>query len=176
MGVPAKGLLPAPSGERSLVERWQTLLVRMELRCVLVGRRAEYAAGALPVALDDDPAGGPSAGPLGGLVALLEAAGTGTALALACDMPYVSEALLARLLDAPPCAALAPRRDGRWEPLCARYEATAVLPVARARLARGERSLQGLLDALGARSLEVTASETRELDDWDTPMDRTARR
>ena len=39
MGVPAKGLLPAPSGERSLVERWQTLLVRMELRCVLVIHR-----------------------------------------------------------------------------------------------------------------------------------------
>ena len=179
MGGVDKGLLPAPSGERTLVERWQGMLARAGVRCVLVGRRAAYASNvsntssSFASVLDDAE---PGRGPLGGLVALLEAAGPGVALALACDMPYVSEGLLSRLLDAPACAVLAPRRGGRWEPLCARYDAPIALPVARARLARGQLGLQGLLDELGARELALADDEARELDDWDTPEDRAARR
>jgi molybdopterin-guanine dinucleotide biosynthesis protein A len=71
--------------------------------------------------------------PLAGLVAALERAGGRPVLALACDMPFVAPALLARLAGVDGNAA--PRVAGRLEPFPGRYEAAA-LPVLRAALAR----------------------------------------
>ncbi len=130
------------------------------LPCVLVGARAEYADIGLAV-VEDDPGG---VGPLGGLAGLLAG---GSAVAVACDMPHVSAALLLRLVQAPAAPIVAPRREGRWEPLFARYDAS-VLPVVRARLAAGRLGLQGLLDEAGAEELPVSTSEWAELEDWDT--------
>ena len=166
MGGVAKGLLVAPSGE-TLVARWQSLLARVGTDVVLVGARGEYAHLGLPM-LDDDP---PGVGPLGGLAALLGRAGARPALAVACDMPFVGEALLRRPLAAPPAPGVAPRRDGRWEPLLARYDAARVLPVVRAHLAQGRHALQGALDAAGAVELALVLGELAELRDWDTPED-----
>jgi molybdopterin-guanine dinucleotide biosynthesis protein A len=162
MGGRPKGLLSAPDG-RTLLERWRSLLGdELGLEVVLVGRRAEYASVDLPQ-LADDP---PGVGPLGGLAALLAHAGARRAVAVACDMPFVSAGDLERLLAAGRSAA--PRRDGRWEPLCAVYDPTTALPVVRRRLAAGRRSLQGLLDEL--RPVEVPLPP-RHLDDWDRPED-----
>jgi molybdopterin-guanine dinucleotide biosynthesis protein A len=169
-GVP-KGLLRLASGE-AVVDRWVRLLEEFGIRCVLVGAHDAYAPRTF---IPDAEAG---AGPLGGLLALLSHARTAAgdsarpwALAVACDMPHVSTSLLARLLDAPDATAVAPRREGRWEPMFARYDAVAAYDVARARGARGERSLQGLLDALGAAELPLSTEEATELDDWDTLED-----
>jgi molybdopterin-guanine dinucleotide biosynthesis protein A len=159
----AKGLLPAPGGE-PLVLRAARLTSELGLETVLVGERSEYASVPLP-RLPDDPAG---VGPLGGLSALLAFARERRALALACDMPFVTRADLEALLAAPAAAVVAPRRGTRWEPLCAVYEPARVLPVVRRRLEAGQRSLQGLLDALDARVVEL---EDAHLDDWDTPRD-----
>jgi molybdenum cofactor guanylyltransferase len=158
-----KALLPAPEGG-TLIERAIELARSIGAEPVVVGRRDDVSTRA-PVI--DDVA--PGRGPLGGLVALLAHA-RGPAIALACDMPFVSRALLARLAAAPPAIALAPRVDGRWEPLFARYD-PAALPIARARLEAGSLALQGLLDAIGARELALTEGEQRELRDWDTPGD-----
>jgi molybdopterin-guanine dinucleotide biosynthesis protein A len=125
----------------------------------------------LPV-LPDEP---PGVGPLGGLIALLRHAGTSPALAFACDMPFVSRALVERLLAAPSDAPIvAPRRDARWEPLCARYEPARVLPLALARAASPHHALQALLDEAGAVALPLLPHEAAELRDWDTPADVTA--
>jgi len=165
MGGRAKGLLLAPDGV-SIVERWRRLLEDAGLDVVLVGRRAEYAPLGLPT-LDDAQ---PDSGPLGGLVALL--ATWPQVLAVACDMPHVSPALLRRLLDESPGAALlAPRIDGVWQPLFARYDADRVLPAARKRLAGGRLALQGLLDEVGATALSLSPTEEAELVDWDHPED-----
>ena len=43
MGGGAKGLLPAPSGEKTLVERWENVLAGLGARAVLVGDRGAYA-------------------------------------------------------------------------------------------------------------------------------------
>ncbi|MBV9949378.1 MAG: NTP transferase domain-containing protein, partial [Myxococcales bacterium] len=106
---------------------------------------------------------------------LLRRAAGGSALALACDMPFVSRDLLRRLIAAPSAAPIvAPRRQGRWEPLCARYHAAAVLPVAleHAAGARGGRhSLQDLLDDAAAVELPLSPKEADELRDWDSPDD-----
>lgn len=162
MGGRAKGLLER--GGSTLVDRWRATFDALGIEHVLVGRRAEYASVPL-AALPDDP---PGVGPIGGLAALLAAAGDRRALAVACDMPFVTRQDVEALLAAPRAPAVAPRRDGRWEPLCALYNAPMALPVVRARIAAGHLSLQGLLNALGAREIEIDGAH---LADWDSPQD-----
>jgi molybdopterin-guanine dinucleotide biosynthesis protein MobB len=115
---------------------------------------------AVPTATLPDEISG--AGPLGGLHAALRSAetrGMGGVLLLGCDMPLVPPSVLARVraegegsLEA---AVVPDSGGGRWEPLCAWYS-VACLPEAEARLtgdAGGDRSLLGLLQAVGARVL-----------------------
>ena len=169
MGGMAKGLLVSPGGE-TLIERWRAVLTEAGVGPVLlVGRHPAYAAVAGLEALDDEP---PGIGPLGGLVALLRRAGEGTALALACDMPFVSRELVERLVAAPPAPVVAPRREGRWEPLCARYDAPRVLPLAMRAAAGPRHGLGRVLDAAGAVELPLAPGEAAQLDDWDSPADR----
>ena len=167
MGGRPKGLMRGPEG-KTLVERWCTLLGELGVPVVLVGEASAYEVLGLQ-ALDDDP---PGVGPLGGLIALLKHAGTRPALALACDMPFVSRALVERLIVAPGDAAVvAPRREERWEPLCARYDPARVLPLAVARATSPHHSLQRLLDQAGAVELPLVPHEDGELRDWDSPGD-----
>lgn len=167
MGRP-KGLLPTSAGE-SLVDRARALLSGLGIEHVLVGVRAEYAGVPLDQ-LADDP---PGLGPIGGLAALLSRAGERRALALACDMPFVTREDVTALLEAPRASIVAPRRGDRWEPLFALYDSACVLPIVRRRIAEGRTSLQGLLDEAGARELALSADH---LDDWDAPEDVTRRR
>jgi molybdopterin-guanine dinucleotide biosynthesis protein A len=169
MGGAAKGLLYV--GGQTLAERLRDV-ARPLAEVFLVGDASDYADLGLP-SLVDRPAG---VGPLGGLIALLEQARGGTALALACDMPRISQRLLASLLDAPPASVVAPRRDGRWEPLCARYDASLVLELAHRHAGEGRRSLQALLDAADAVPLPESDYDPAELTDWDTPEDVAAHR
>jgi molybdopterin-guanine dinucleotide biosynthesis protein A len=164
MGGSPKGLLRLPSGE-TLVDRWLAMFAACGVDAVLVGVHPEYA----PRTMIPDAVLG--VGPLGGLVALLRHCGSAWAVAVGCDMPCVSLELVRRLLDAPDAVAVAPRREGRWEPMLARYDAERALVTAAARLARGEHGMQGLLDELGASPLALTDVERAQLDDWDSPED-----
>ncbi len=169
MGGTAKGLLRAPTGE-AIAERLVATFDALGVPVVLVGDARAYAHLGRE-AIADEPAG---IGPLGGLVAALRRAGGAQLIAIACDMPYVSRALVARLVesavDAPVIAA---RRDGRWEPFFARYDAWRVLPIAIVRAATADRSLQSLLDDASATELLIAPDEADELRDWDTPDDVT---
>ncbi|MEO6418549.1 MAG: molybdenum cofactor guanylyltransferase, partial [Polyangiaceae bacterium] len=162
----AKGLLRSPEGP-SLIDRTAGLFDAIGVPWVLVGLREEYAPLGYPALADDVP----DTGPLGGLVTLLRHARDGFAIAIACDMPYLSGALLERLIAAPHGAPIISARRHHWEPLFARYDAPAVLPLALASAARGERSLQKLLDAAAAEALVLAPDEAAQLDDWDTPLD-----
>lgn len=192
MGGVAKGLLIAPDGE-PIVVRTLRLLRDLRLTCALVGNHAAYAEIAaqfdVPM-LTDEP---PGIGPLGGLIALLNATatraglvderGNDQVLAIGGDMPYITSAMLMRLLaeqgmeqgmaqgTAPVAAAVAPHVDGRWQPLFARYTVQKTLPLARRRAANRQLSLHGLLDALMARSLHWSEAEIAGLRDWDEPGD-----
>jgi len=176
MGGRPKGLLPAPdrAGE-TLVERLARIAAAAlpASDIVLVGEAKPYAELGIP-ALADDPEG---IGPLGGLSALLaeaERRGAPSAVALACDMPFVSAALLERLgAFRPDAAAVAPRQDGRWQPLCARYAAAPALAAARRVLAGEQRALFAVLDELGdgAAELPLEDAELELLRDWDRPED-----
>jgi molybdenum cofactor guanylyltransferase len=168
MGGVAKGLLESPSGE-TLVARWRRLFGELGAASVLVGCHEAYADLGIECIADDPP----HIGPLGGLIALLTRAGRGRVIAVACDMPFVSLELLGKLASHPSGApVVAPRHDGLWEPLFARYDAPQVLAVARKNALAGERSLQRLLDELGAASLPITHHELDQLRDWDRPEDR----
>ena len=149
-------------GGVTLLERACRLGGALGLETVVVGRRPELSGLGRPV-LEDDP---PGVGPLGGLRALLRHADGAPGLALACDMPFVDADDLRLLLEAEGTIA-APRRDGRWEPLCARYGPGA-LPLIDAQLAAGRRALQTLLDAADTRVVDVPPDH---LVDWDAPED-----
>jgi molybdopterin-guanine dinucleotide biosynthesis protein A len=134
---------------------------------VLVGRRPDYDVLGLR-SLEDTPVG---MGPIGGLRALLQAAGGAQAIALGCDMPYLSLALLRALRDAAPAPIVAARRQERWEPFFARFDAELMLSAVDAHIAQGLRSLQALFDHVGAVELVLPPQLASELDDWDYPSD-----
>jgi molybdopterin-guanine dinucleotide biosynthesis protein A len=179
MGGVAKGLLKAPDSEATLVERLleQSRDALPAAEVALVGETDAYAGFGLRM-LRDNPVG---IGPLGGLLALLEYADSRAApfaLALACDLPYLSSPLLDRLAhDAPNALALVTQQARVRNPLVARYAVASALPAARRVLLTGARSLQAVLDELGTGvdCLSLSSAEERSLSDWDTPEDIRAR-
>ena len=101
-------------------------------------------------------------GPLAGLESTLAEAAVagGSVFLLACDLPHVGTDLVRHLLacarDRGDCAAVVPSIEGRRQPLCALYRASA-LPTVSRQLESGERSMGALLDAIWV--LEVELSE-----------------
>ncbi len=166
MGGAPKGLLRADGGE-TIIARWARLLSCEGAEPVLVGAHGAYAGLGLPALADARP----DLGPLGGLLSLLDHAGERRAIAVACDMPRVTDLLVRRLLEAPAAPIVAARTDDRWLPFFARFDPEAVLPRARAHADRGILSLQRLLDAAGAVALPISPGEERLLVDWDRPED-----
>jgi molybdopterin-guanine dinucleotide biosynthesis protein A len=105
----------------------------------------------------------PGQGPLAALAAALQALRSEHLLVVAGDHPGLRVELLRRLValraQAP---AVACRRAGRVEPMVAVYQRAPALAAAATRLAGPDRSLRGLLAALGARLLDE--AEWRPLD------------
>jgi len=101
----------------------------------------------------------PGAGPLAGLQAALHEADEGGAtgvLLLACDMPLVTPALMARVAregrrSGRP-AAVATSGTGRAQPLCGWYD-VGILAVVEKRLIGDDRSMDGLLLELDAHRI-----------------------
>jgi molybdopterin-guanine dinucleotide biosynthesis protein A len=172
-GVP-KGTLPSPDGpEETLVARAARIGRAAGLREVLlVGRAEAYGGLGLP-SIADRPG---IEGPLAGLAAMVDRGG-GSFVLLACDMPAVDEALLAKVREGSDRAAvLAPRApDGRWQPLCAWYAPTRVRPGLERALRAGVRSFQRLFDALSCEVLALGDEERARLEDWDRPEEVRAR-
>ncbi|MFI5305761.1 MAG: molybdenum cofactor guanylyltransferase [Polyangiales bacterium] len=167
MGGRDKARLRAPGGDEMLVERLLRLGREVGLGCVLVG--GEGIPG-VPL-VRDSPTG---IGPIGGLCALLTHAGQCSALALACDLPYVSAALLSRLACTQSTAAVLAPRDpvtGKWQPLFARYDSPRVLPLLLPAIDAGVRSFQTFLRGVEVQELELSPAERAELRDWDEPKD-----
>jgi molybdopterin-guanine dinucleotide biosynthesis protein A len=133
-------------GGRSIAELQLAVLRPAFARVLAVvaepGDAAPWQALGVEVAIDRLP----GAGPLAGVAAALVAAGGEAVVCVAGDMPFLSPALLRALRDGVPGAgALAPRPNGRVEPLCARYPA-GLLAEAEARLAGGRLALHALLE------------------------------
>jgi molybdopterin-guanine dinucleotide biosynthesis protein A len=172
MGGAQKALLVAPDTQETLASKLVRLAREAALPVVLVGGGESLGVEieALP-RLPDEPAG---VGPLGGLAALLQHAGSRQVICVACDMPFVTRELLEKLAAHPsPAPVLAPRdpQTRRWQPLFARYAPASVQPALRATLHAGERSFQALLSRLPVEEFQLTVVEHAALRDWDTPED-----
>ena len=162
-----KGLLTAPDTGEAIVEKLARLGREVDCEVVLIGDASEYTDIAPSVLrLNDDIVG---IGPLGGLLALLRYAGSRGAIAVGCDMPFVTLDALHSLASHPAHAAiLAPQRNHGWEPLFARYDSPLVLPILEKALAENVRSFQEAFSRLDVAVFEV---DSAILVDWDEPGD-----
>ncbi len=144
---------------------------------VIVSVRQPRAGVNKPQVCDEQPSGGPMAG----LIAGLQQAGTPWVFAVACDMPFVTSGVVTHLASLRNGhQAVVPVVDGHLQPLAAFY-ATSALDAMRANLATGDKSLRGALEKLDVRY--VSEAELRECDpqlrsffDLDTPQDLQAAR
>ncbi len=148
MGVPKAGL---PYGRTTLLAHQTERLSRIFEEVFIVAKAAPgFDAGPARVLLDR---AGDSA-PIHGLVRALEEIAD-RVFVLAVDLPLVTESVLraiaSRSLDTE-AAATIPLADGLLQPLAAVWR-RGVLPTAQARIARGELSLRGLAEEVGAEIL-----------------------
>ncbi len=100
----------------------------------------------LPSVLETPRGGGPLVAMLAGFDALAAAHDLAGVLVVSCDLPHLNAALL-ELLASWPAPNVVPVAQGRLQPLCAKFDA-ALMADARARVARGERSLRWIDDTL----------------------------
>ena len=119
---------------------------------IVGGDAARYRDLGIPVVADAIA----GAGSLGGLYTALIGARHERVLVLACDLPFVSAALLERLAiesgTATEIDAVVPRSGRGLEPLCAVYR-TRCAGVARERIAHGDLRMTALLADLAVREL-----------------------
>lgn len=134
---------------RTILERQVAELSAVADDIMLVGSGGPGAAGAVRHVPDRAP----GLGPLAGLDAALEAARHPVLLLVACDMPFVTAALFARLVQlAADAEAVVPSDDRGYHPLCAAYARSCRPAVAR-HLAEKRLKLTDLLQVLHVRTL-----------------------
>jgi len=146
---------------RRIIDRQLDVLRPLFARVVIVANDpAPFAGLEVPVIPDRV---GRGRGPLAGIDAALAwlPPDADAVVCVAGDMPFVSPAVLRALRDAPPADAVAPRPNGKLEPLCARY-ARALAPAIAGALAAGELAVHALLARPGVAFLE--GDELRALD------------
>ena len=101
-------------------------------------------------------------GPLGGIQAALHAAAAEWCIVIACDLPFVSDGLLRRLLElrsngADTFDAVVPiQADDYPQPLCALYRRVSCLDAADQSIRNGEHSPRALLDRVKTRYVPFT--------------------
>jgi molybdenum cofactor guanylyltransferase len=133
-------------------------LARLREACasvrILSGAERRYEDRGVPVETDAVP----DAGPLGGIYTGLLGIGAGAGLFLGVDLPFVTVALLRRLLElSKGHDAVVPQSPRGPEPLCAVYRSTCLEPIRR-RLAAGDlkaTSFWGEVDVVHAGEADL---------------------
>lgn len=147
-------------GGRTFVEAAAGALRVVATRVSVVSSRAGAESHGLPV-VEDLRAG---LGALGGLHAALASCRAEWAAVVACDLPFVTGELLARLLSectAETDAVVPVQEDGRVQPLCAMYRARVCLEQVEELIRAGELRPRVLLSRVRARL--VAFEELRDL-------------
>jgi molybdopterin-guanine dinucleotide biosynthesis protein A len=144
-------------GGRTVLERTVAAVAPLAGALFLVGDPALLGGLGHRVVADRRP----GQGPLAGLEAALAESPAETLLLLGGDMPFLTTALLERLLgEAPGADVVCMAGERGLEPLCARYHRR-LLGQVTALLDGGERSVQALLEAL-AGSAALAALPPRD--------------
>jgi molybdopterin-guanine dinucleotide biosynthesis protein A len=139
-----------------IIVREVDVLQRVATEVFIVASDVErFADLGLPVHADRVP----GAGPLGGVYTALDAAQADLVITVACDLPFLHEGLLRRLID------LASAADGAWvrsepgvEPLIACYRRSARVPIREA-IAGGRLTMADLGSILRMAEMPVTEVE-----------------
>ena len=146
MGRDKAALAPGGPGALSLSERTAALLVGATEISLEVG------PGFTTLDRVDEPM--PGRGPLAAIVegwAELRRRGwADPVIVVATDLPHLTAGMLAWLAACDPGHSVVPMSDGRFQPLCARYEA-ADLDVATALVESGRRAMGDLVTAIEPR-------------------------
>ncbi len=144
-----KAALPLGSGGSALAVHLGSLLSRIADHSVEVGP----GVSGLPLPSEQDPGEGPLLAITLGARHFRRSGSGSSALVLATDLPLLSEGLLRAIatFPAPPGVSVVPLREGRPQPLCARWS-PAALALAEERSAEGERRVQAALES-GCRFL-----------------------
>ena len=142
-----------PVGRARIIDRQLAALSAVADDIRIVANDTERYAGLGVRVIGDAVAG---AGPLGGIYSALIDATHDSVIVLACDLPFVTAALVERLaiehLAGAQIDAVVPRSARGLEPLCAVYDRRCA-GAARARIDRGALQVAGLLEDVRVREL-----------------------
>jgi molybdopterin-guanine dinucleotide biosynthesis protein A len=157
-------------GGQSLAERVAGCLSQVVAPVLEVGP----GRTALPVAPEDRPGAGPLSALVAGWHALMAEDHHGPVVVVACDLPRVTGPLLRFIALHPGVGSAVPVVDGRPQPLCARFSASALAHGAEM-VGTGRRSLGALLEHPDVRWLEPSqwsrVADGADFVDADTPDD-----
>jgi molybdenum cofactor guanylyltransferase len=173
-GLNKAGLILRPGGA-SILDSLLARLRRLVDRAIIVARDGDrFAAVGVPVVEDLVPDGGA----LGALYTAVHSAETERTLVVACDMPFVSERLLAHLIGIGRDVDIAIPRTARGvEPLCATYsrrcavEIRRLLDERRFKLGDVARSTALKVREVGGDELKAFGSEEVLFFNLNTPDD-----
>ena len=161
---------------QTFVERIKTALSAIVSEVRIVGPRQNSAGSPLATVPDVFEAWGA----LGGVHAALSACGADWAVVVACDLPFVSGDLFARLVTLREgFDAVAPVQEDGWpQPLCTLYKVEPCRAVAEKLIHSGERKPITLLQSVRTRwvafdEINDLAGADRFFDNMNTPDDYT---
>ena len=155
-----KALVRLEPGGPTLLERTVAVARSISSHALVVGHQS-YAALDLGIGVvpDDEP----GRGPLGGIATAFHVLSAPRLVVLACDMPCLSIPLLRSLVERPSSAdAVVPKTsDGRWQPLHAVYDRSA-LPTIDRSLRTGSSAVRSVFDHISVDT--VGEDELRRID------------
>jgi len=171
MGGTDKGALIV--GGQTILDRLAAVLRPLAQQVLLVDRDGRHAAPRGVTVVADRV---PDAGVLGGIVTALEAADADRVIVVACDMPFVTAALVTALVDLLGESDAAVVRDAQGRhALCSVFHRRAA-PVLRAQVAQGQLRVDEALarlhvQTMGAATLAALDANGHLLDNVNTPED-----
>ena len=152
-------------GRTAIVDRQLETLREVAREVFVVGRNdVAWSSRGLRVIPDDIP----DAGPLGGIYTAIVRSPFERTLVVACDMPFLSTALLRRLAAVNDADVVIPRHARGYEPLCAIYSRACASDI-RHRLARGMNEASRL--PVGMRVTEIDVDNDSFFVNVNTPHD-----
>lgn len=138
-------------GHATIIDRQLETLADVANDIFVVGRRDDaWTSRGLRVVADEIP----DAGPLGGIYTAIVRSPSERTLVVACDMPFLSSALLRQLAAVEDADLVIPRHANCYEPLCAIYSRACADDI-KNRLARGLNEASRLPAGLRVTEFDV---------------------